>query len=88
AYRSKAEFIQEMAFTPGKDDVLMNSFDVTTQYFRLTGEVQINRARVFVNSLLLRDPKGAVRVIMRQFDRVNEQPITTNDASNTPTNTE
>jgi general secretion pathway protein K len=87
-YRSKAEFIQEMAFTPGKDDVLMNSFDVTTQYFRLTGEVQINRARVFVNSLLLRDPKGAVRVIMRQFDRVNEQPITTNDASNTPTNTE
>ncbi|MGB3918806.1 MAG: type II secretion system minor pseudopilin GspK, partial [Thiothrix litoralis] len=88
AYRSKAEFNQEMAFTPGKDDVLMNSFDVTTQYFRLTGEVQINRARVFVNSLLLRDPKGAVRVIMRQFDRVNEQPITTNDASNTPTNTE
>jgi general secretion pathway protein K len=88
AYTSKAEFNQEMAFTPGKDDVLINSFDVTTQYFRLTGEVQINRARVFVNSLLLRDAKGGVRVIMRQFDRVNEQPITTNDASNTSANTE
>ncbi|WMP18824.1 type II secretion system minor pseudopilin GspK [Thiothrix lacustris] len=88
AYTSKAEFSQEMAFTPGKDDVLINSLDVTTQYFRLTGEVQINRARVFVNSLLLRDAKGGVRVIMRQFDRVNEQPITTNDASNTSANTE
>ncbi|WGZ94872.1 MAG: type II secretion system minor pseudopilin GspK [Candidatus Thiothrix putei] len=88
AYRSKEEFLRDMAFEPGKDDALMNSFDVTTQYFRLTGEVQINRARVFVNSLLLRDAKGSVRVIMRQFDRVNEQPITTNDASNTPTNTE
>lgn len=89
AYKSKADFVQEMAFTPGKDDVLLNSFDVTTQYFRLTGEVQINRARVFVNSLLLRDAKGSVRVIMRQFDRVNEQPMpTTDDASNTLTNTE
>lgn len=88
AYKSKEAFVREMAFTPGKDDVLMNSFDVTTQYFRLTGEVQINRARVFVNSLLFRDSKGTVRVIMRQFDRVNEQPITTNDASNTPANTE
>jgi general secretion pathway protein K len=88
AYKSKAEFQQDMAFATGKDDVLINSFDVTSQYFRLTGEVQINHARVFVNSLLLRDPKGTVRVIMRQFDRVNEQPITTNDASNTPANTE
>ncbi len=88
AYKSKAEFIQDMAFAPEKDKVLIDSFDVTTQYFRLTGEVQINRARVFVNSLLLRDAKGAVRVIMRQFDRVNEQPTTTNDASNTPANTE
>ena len=88
AYKSKAEFQQDMAFTAGKDDVLINSFDVTSQYFRLTGEVNINHARVFVNSLLLRDAKGSVRVIMRQFDRVNEQPITTNDASNTPANTE
>lgn len=91
AYKSKADFVQEMAFTPGKDkdDVLLNSFDVTSQYFRLTGEVQISRARVFVNSLLLRDAKGSVRVIMRQFDRVNEQPMpTTDDASNTLTNTE
>ncbi|MBO0612869.1 type II secretion system minor pseudopilin GspK [Thiothrix fructosivorans] len=87
-YKSKAEFQQDMAFVVGKDDVLINSFDVTSQYFRLTGEVRINHARVFVNSLLLRDAKGAVRVIMRQFDRVNEQPITTNDASNTPANTE
>lgn len=88
AYKSKEEFQRDMAFTPGKDDVLLNSFDVGSQYFRLTGEVNINRARVFVNSLLLREPNGAVRVIMRQFDRVNEQPTTTDNASNTPANTE
>lgn len=89
AYKSRADFAQEMAFTPGKDDLLLNSFDVSSQYFRLTGEVRINRARVFVNSLLLRDAQGRVRVIMRQFDRSNEQPLpTTDDASNTFTNTE
>ena len=88
AYKSKAEFVQDMAFTPDQNIALRDSFDVTSQYFRLTGEVQISRARVFVNSLLLRDAKGSVRVIMRQFDRVNEQPILTDDASNTLTNTE
>lgn len=89
AYKSKQDFVQDMAFTPDQNVALRDSFDVTSQYFRLTGEVQINRARVFVNSLLLRDAQGSVRVIMRQFDRVNEQPIpTTDDASNTLTNTE
>ncbi|MEB4590455.1 type II secretion system minor pseudopilin GspK [Candidatus Thiothrix sp. Deng01] len=88
AYKSKEEFSRDMGFVPGKDDVLLDSFDVTSQYFRLSGEVQINRARVFVNSLLFRTPNGPVRVIMRQFDRVNEQPTTTDDASNTPANTE
>ncbi|EIJ35196.1 type II secretion system minor pseudopilin GspK [Thiothrix nivea] len=88
AYKSKEEFSRDMAFTPGNDDVLMESFDVTSQYFRLSGEVHINRARVFVNSLLFRAPNGPVRVIMRQFDRVDEQPTTTDDASNTPAITE
>lgn len=87
-YKSKKEFQRDMAFTPGSDDALRDSFDVVSQYFRLSGEVKINRARVFVNSLLFRESTGAVRVIMRQFDRVNEQPTTTNDASNTPANTE
>lgn len=87
-YKSRDDFIREMAFSPEQTRVLQDSFDVTSQYFRLTGEVQINRARVFVNSLLFRTPNGPVRVIMRQFDRVNEQPTTTDDASNTPANTE
>ncbi|MDQ5769122.1 type II secretion system minor pseudopilin GspK [Thiothrix subterranea] len=89
AYKRKDEFEQEMAFTPDQNIALRDSFDVTTDYFRLTGEVQISRARVFVNSLLLRNKNGSVRVIMRQFDRVNEQPMpTTDNASNTLTNTE
>ncbi|UJS25607.1 type II secretion system minor pseudopilin GspK [Thiothrix winogradskyi] len=89
AYKRNDAFAQEMAFTSDQNHAFRNSFDVTTQYFRLTGEVQINRARVFVNSLLFRDNDGSVRVIMRQFDRVNEQPIPiTDDASNTLTNTE
>ncbi|QLQ33145.1 MAG: general secretion pathway protein GspK [Candidatus Thiothrix singaporensis] len=58
AYKSKEEFSRDMGFIPGKDDVLLDSFDVTSQYFRLSGEVQINRARVFVNSLLFRTPNG------------------------------
>lgn len=66
---------------------LKQHLDVKSNFFRLTGEIQINRARVFVNSLLFREPNGKVHVIMRQFDRVNEvPPKNDNDVSTTPAN--
>lgn len=92
AYKSKEEFQRDMALTPDKDALLINSFDVVSQYFRLSGEVEINRARVFVNSLLLREANGSVRVIMRQFEHATELANTPNkttatDVSHTPANT-
>lgn len=92
AYKSKDEFQRDMGFASEKDALLINSFDVVSQYFRLTGEVEINRARVFVNSLLLREANGSVRVIMRQFDRAtglanDSNKTTATNASNTPANT-
>ena len=66
---------------------LKQRLDAKSNFFLLKGEIRINRARVFLNSVLFRDPKGVVHVIMRQFDRTNEKPLTSaNDASNTPAN--
>ena len=104
AYKTKEAFFQEMGFDPEKDakqKTLTETFDVTSQYFRLTGEIQIGHARVFLNSLLFREPNGKVRVIMHQFDRASDSSDaqttkqtttttdtdTTNDASNTSANT-
>lgn len=90
-YRTKEAFVRAMGFHPERDKALADSFDVQSQYFRLLGEVEINRARVPVNSLLLREPNGKVRVIMRQFDHPSgtEPPPAkpdTNNADLTPTN--
>ena len=73
-FKTKEAFFQAMGFQDNDDQqkMLMGIFDVTSQYFRLSGEININHARVFVNSLLFRDSNGTVRVIMRQFDRANE----------------
>ncbi len=104
AYKTKDEFFQAMGFDADKDPkhkTLIDTFDVSSQYFRLTGEININHARVFLNSLLFREPNGKVRVIMHQFDRaIDSQDTqspqqtttttdsdTTNDASDTPANT-
>lgn len=90
AYKSKNEFIRVMrSINPTQTQQLAEIFDTNSQYFRLTGEVEINRARVFLNSLLFRTANGQVHVIMRQFSRVNEATTTNTetDVSNTPANT-
>lgn len=59
---------------------------VSSQYFRLQGEVRMGRARVQLNSVFFRAPNKPIRVIMRQFQRSdNPKPPATDDASNTPT---
>jgi general secretion pathway protein K len=92
-YKTQDELINALTFNPQDptEQTLMNRIkqqvDVKSSFFLLTGEIQINRARVFLNSVLFREPDGKVRVIMRQFDRVNTKSTTTNDASTTPANT-
>ncbi|HPY40078.1 MAG TPA: type II secretion system protein GspK, partial [Thiolinea sp.] len=44
---------------------------VNSNYFRLTGQVRLGKSRLFLNSVLFRSADGKVRVIMRQFNRVN-----------------
>lgn len=90
AFTNKGKFVGEMLFDSNQfRSGLTDLFDVNSQYFRLTGEVSINRARVFVNSLLFRNANGQVRVIMRQFSRVDEATTMNaeDDVSNTPANT-
>ncbi|PID49705.1 MAG: hypothetical protein CR991_05255 [Proteobacteria bacterium] len=43
---------------------------VSSNYFRLTGQVKLGKTRLFLNSVLFRSPEGEVHVIMRQFSRV------------------
>ena len=49
----------------------------TSNYFLLQGQVNINNARIFINSILERK-KGKVRVIMRDYSK---PPITSSKAS-------
>lgn len=86
-------FITDGTTEPAKADAalkarLEKTLDVSSSYFRLKGEIKLGRARVHLNSVFYREPGKPIRVIMRQFDRVNDQPATTtttDDASNTPT---
>ena len=43
---------------------------VSSNYFRLGGEVRLGKSRVFMNSLLFRSDQGEVHVIMRSFSRI------------------
>ena len=57
---------------------------VSSNYFRLQGEIKVGRARVYLSSVFFRAPDKPIRVIMRQFDRVNDtQPATTTDDADT-----
>lgn len=49
---------------------------VSSNYFRLSGQVRLGKSRLFLNSVLFRSAQGKVRVIMRQFNRA-DQPIET-----------
>lgn len=100
-FKSAAQLFADLQFdtntsTPaGKADAelkarLSKTLDVSSSFFRLKGEVKVGRARVFLNSVFYREPGQPIRVIMRQFDRVDENEpettTTTDDASTTPTN--
>lgn len=43
---------------------------VSSNYYRLTGQVRLGKSRLFLNSVLFRSADGKVRVILRQFNRV------------------
>ena len=81
-YKNVSElFAQFPALTPEQQQQL----EVSSQYFRLQGEVRMGRARVHLNSVFFRAPNKPIRVIMRQFQRVDDpKPPATDDASNTP----
>ena len=49
---------------------------VSSNYFRLTGQVRLGKSRLFLNSVLFRSAEGKVRVILRQFNRVKPAPET------------
>lgn len=92
-FKTTADLFAALNFStdPKSKDValkarLEKTLDVSSSYFRLKGQIKLGRARVFLNSVFYREPGKPIRVIMRQFDRVNEPETTTNDdVSNTPT---
>lgn len=49
---------------------------VSSNYFRLSGQVRLGKSRLFLNSVLFRSAEGKVRVIMRQFNRA-DPPVET-----------
>lgn len=95
-FKTSNELFAALKFNPqDKADAalekqLKETLDVSSNYFRLKGEIKLGRARVFLNSVFYREPGQPIRVIMRQFDRVDENKpettTTTDDASTTPTN--
>ncbi len=61
----KNSFLQASIQLQGKD-IDKNDLDVKSSYFLLQGKVEINNARLFINSILYRN-NGKVSVIMRDF---------------------
>ncbi|WP_298609968.1 type II secretion system minor pseudopilin GspK [uncultured Thiothrix sp.] len=58
-----------------------NLLGVSSNYFRLSGEVRLRKSRLFLNSVLFRSAEGKVHVIMRQFNRVSPPPEIEPEAS-------
>ncbi|OQX10161.1 MAG: hypothetical protein BWK73_21050 [Thiothrix lacustris] len=80
-YETAQDLADKADLTPDQKPL----FGVSSQYFRLQGEVRMGRARVHLNSVFFRAPNKPIRVIMRQFQRVDDpKPPATDDASNTP----
>jgi general secretion pathway protein K len=65
---------------------LANLLDIHSNYYRIQGEIRLDRARVLLTSVLFSEPGKPVRVIMRQFDKVNEQQNSNNHVSATSPN--
>jgi general secretion pathway protein K len=77
-----AQDLADMASLTSEQKLLLG---VSSQYFRLQGEVRMGRARVHLNSVFFRERGKPIRVIMRQFQRVDDpKPPAIDDASNTP----
>ncbi len=62
-------FLQNAIQAQGSN-IEKNDLDVKTSYFLLRGKVEINNARLFINSILFRK-NGKVSVIMRDFSNPN-----------------
>lgn len=74
--KSVAALSQLVPNLSAEQKVLLN---VSSNYFRLTGQIRLGKSRLFLNSLLFRTAEGKVRVIMRQFNRV--KPVTETEPS-------
>jgi general secretion pathway protein K len=61
----KNSFLQSSIQAQG-GNIDKNDLDVKSSYFLLRGKIEINNARLFINSILYRN-KGKVSVIMRDF---------------------
>ena len=83
-FKSSNELFNALNLDEKQSEVLKTALDVNSQYFRLQGEIKVGRARVYLSSVFFRAPDKPIRVIMRQFDRVNDtQPATTTDDADT-----
>lgn len=66
--KSKADLTKLVKKLTAEQNVLLN---VSSNYYRLTGQVRLRKSRLFFNSILFRSADGKISVIMRQFNRVN-----------------
>lgn len=71
--KSVAELTKLVPNLSAEQKVLLN---VSSNYFRLSGQIRLGKSRLFLNSVLFRTAEGKVRVIMRQFNRVVPPPET------------
>jgi general secretion pathway protein K len=72
---------------PAVPDTIFNQLDVSSNYFLLSGEVKVDRARVIVTSILTREGGKPWRVLMHHFAPAYPPATTTtkNHASHSPT---
>lgn len=64
--KDKTGFTSVVQGVPAEVTALLG---VSSNYFRLSGQVKLGKSRLFLNSVLFRSPEGKVHVIMRQFTR-------------------
>ena len=66
-FKTMADVTKLAANLSAEQKVLLG---VSSNYYRLTGQVRLGKSRLFLNSVLFRSADGKVRVILRQFNRV------------------
>ena len=68
--------VVQAAITPdadGAQEVYADYLSNTTDFFRLTGEINIGDARVFINSVMWRND-GRVSIVSRNFSKKPYSP--------------